>query len=95
VRKLAPAWVVFSELACHHVPVWRINMEAFMPEWVHTISGWVIVHKEHITLLAAAVSAVMAVVVACLTVALAKDNRRLRKAGTEPEVVAYLLISDI
>jgi len=62
-----------------------------MPEWVHTVSGWAIVHKEHITLLAAAVSAFMAIVVACLTVALAKDNRRLRKAGTEPEVVAYLL----
>jgi hypothetical protein len=62
-----------------------------MPEWVHTISGWAIVHKDHITLLAAAVSAFMALVVACLTAALANDNRRLRKAGTEPEVVAYLL----
>jgi hypothetical protein len=62
-----------------------------MPEWVHTISGWAIVHKDHITLLAAAVSALMAIVVAFLTSTLATDNRRLRKAGTEPEVVAYLL----
>jgi len=62
-----------------------------MPEWVHAISGWAIIHKDHITLLAASVSAVMAIVVACLTVTLATDNRRLRKAGTEPEVVAYLL----
>jgi hypothetical protein len=62
-----------------------------MPDWVHTISGWAIVHKDHITLLAASVSAVMAIVVACLTITLATDNRRLRKAGTEPEVVAYLL----
>lgn len=50
-----------------------------------------IVHKEHITLLAAGVSAFAAAVVMVLTRTLAKDNRLLRKAGTEPEVVAYLL----
>jgi hypothetical protein len=62
-----------------------------MPEWVHAISGWVIGHKDHVTLLAAGVSAFAAVVVMFLTKALARDNRLLRKAGTEPEVVAYLL----
>jgi hypothetical protein len=53
--------------------------------------GLVIVHKDHVTLFTAVVSAIMAIVVACLTAALANDNRRLRKAGTEPDVVAYLL----
>jgi hypothetical protein len=62
-----------------------------MPEWAHAISGWAIVHKDHITLLAASVSALMAVVVTRLTWTLATENRLLRKAGTEPEVVAYLL----
>jgi hypothetical protein len=33
----------------------------------------------------------MAFAVVLLTAALAQDNRRLRKAGTEPDVVAYLL----
>jgi hypothetical protein len=65
--------------------------ESKMPEWVHTISGWVIVHKDHVTLFTAGVSAVMATAVVFLTAALANDNRRLRKAGTEPDVVAYLL----
>jgi hypothetical protein len=41
--------------------------------------------------LAAGVSAFAAVVVMLLTRTLAADNRLLRKAGTEPEVVAYLL----
>ena len=62
-----------------------------MPEWVHTISGWSILHKEHLTLLATLVSAVMAVVITALTRTLASENRMLRKAGTEPDVVAYLL----
>jgi hypothetical protein len=62
-----------------------------MPEWVHTISGWVIAHKDHITLLTAAVSALMAIAVTYLTWTLATENRLLRKAGTEPDVVAYLL----
>jgi hypothetical protein len=62
-----------------------------MPEWVHTVSGWVIAHKDHVTLLAAGASAFAAVVVMFLTRQLAKDNSLLRKAGTEPEVVAYLL----
>jgi hypothetical protein len=65
--------------------------EVLVPEWIHVASGWVIVHKDHVTLLAAAVSAFAAVVVMFLTRALAADNRMLRKAGTEPEVVAYLL----
>jgi hypothetical protein len=38
-----------------------------MPEWVHTASGWVIIHKDHVTLLAAGVSAFAAVVVMLLT----------------------------
>jgi hypothetical protein len=62
-----------------------------MPEWIHTASAWIIVHKDHVALLAAGVSAFAAVVVMFLTRALATDNRLLRKAGTEPEVVAYLL----
>jgi hypothetical protein len=62
-----------------------------MPEGMHTISAWAIVHKDQITLLAAIVSALTAIVVAFLTFTLAIENRRLRKAGTEPEVVAYLL----
>jgi hypothetical protein len=60
-------------------------------EMLHTFSGWVIAHKDHVTLLTAGVSALMAFAVVLLTAALAKDNRRLRKAGTEPDVVAYLL----
>jgi hypothetical protein len=62
-----------------------------MPEWVHAVSAWVIAHKDHVTLLTAGVSAAMAFAVVLLTAALAKDNRRLRKAGTEPDVVAYIL----
>jgi hypothetical protein len=68
----------------------RESKESDMPEWVHTISGWVIVHKDHITLLAALTSAFAAIVVMFLTRTLATDNRLLRKAGTEPGVVAYL-----
>ena len=60
-------------------------------EMLHTFSGWVIGHKDHVTLLTAGVSALMAFAVVLLTAALAKDNRRLRKAGTEPDVVAYIL----
>jgi hypothetical protein len=60
-------------------------------EMLHTFSGWVIAHKDHVTLLTAGVSAVMAIAVVWLTAVLAKDNRLLRKAGTEPDVVAYLL----
>ncbi len=62
-----------------------------MPEWMHTVSVWAIVHKDHVTLLAASVSALMAVAVTFLTGTLVGENKRLRKAGTEPEVVAYLL----
>ncbi len=38
-----------------------------------------------------AITAVTAVIVAWLTAVLAIENRRLRRAGTEPDVVAYLL----
>jgi hypothetical protein len=38
-----------------------------------------------------AITALATVVIAGLTLILANENRRLRKAGTEPEVVAYLL----
>jgi len=38
-----------------------------------------------------AITALTAVVVAWLTAVLALENRRLRRAGTEPDVVAYLL----
>jgi hypothetical protein len=62
-----------------------------MMEWLHTASGWVILHRDHVTLLSGGVQAFTAFVVAALTWALMRDNRRLRKAGTEPEVVAYLL----
>jgi hypothetical protein len=62
-----------------------------MPEWVHTFSGWAIVHREHLTLVASFVSMFAAIVVAVLTYTLATENRILRKAGTEPDVVAYLL----
>jgi len=69
-----------------------------MSEWVHTVSAWAIAHKDQLTLLAtvasgvgAVVSAVAAFIVMALTKTLATDNRLLRKAGTEPEVVAYLL----
>jgi hypothetical protein len=69
-----------------------------MPAWIHEISVWAIAHKDQLTLWAtifsgigAVASALAAFVVMMLTVTLAKDNRMLRKAGTEPEVVAYLL----
>jgi hypothetical protein len=45
-----------------------------MPEWVHAASGWVIVHKDHVTPLAVGVSAFAAVVVMFLTRTLATDN---------------------
>jgi len=62
-----------------------------MPEWVHSASGWIIVHKDHVTLLSGAIQAATAIVVAFLTIFLWRENKRLRKAGTEPEVVAYLI----
>src|SRR4051794_36679908 len=62
-----------------------------MPEWVHTVSGWIIAHKDHVTLLSGGIQAMTAVVVACLTIFLWRENRLLRKAGTDPEVVAYLI----
>jgi hypothetical protein len=40
---------------------------------------------------ATAVIALASIVTAWITAALAKENRLLRKAGTEPEVVAYLM----
>jgi hypothetical protein len=62
-----------------------------MPEWVHTVSAWIIVHKDHVTLLSGGIQAATAAIVVFLTVFLWKENRHLRKAGTEPEVVAYLV----
>ncbi len=46
--------------------------------------------QGEVTALATVVIAVMAVVTGVLTYALIRENRLLRKAGTEPNVVAYL-----
>lgn len=62
-----------------------------IPEWLHDVSGWIIVHKDHVTLLSGGVQAGTAAIVAFLTIFLWQENKRLRKAGTEPEVVAYLI----
>src|SRR5689334_4751578 len=69
-----------------------------MPDWIHSISAWATAHKDQLVLwstvasgLGAVASAFAAMVVMVLTRTLARDNRLLRKAGTEPEVVAYLL----
>ena len=47
-------------------------------------------HQGAVTALATAVIALAAVVTALLTFSLIRENRLLRKAGTEPEVIAYL-----
>jgi hypothetical protein len=65
--------------------------ESKMPEWVHSSSAWIIAHKDHVTLLSGGIQAVTAAIVAFLTIFLWQENKRLRKAGTEPEVVAYLI----
>jgi hypothetical protein len=44
-----------------------------------------------VTTLAGIATAVATACIAWLTGTLARENRRLRKAGTEPEVVAYLM----
>lgn len=69
-----------------------------MFEWIHALSAWAIAHKEQLALwstlasaLGAIASASAALVVMALTRTLARDNRILRKAGTEPEIIAYLL----
>jgi hypothetical protein len=62
-----------------------------LPQWMHEVSVWSIAHKDHLTLLATLVSAFAAVAIVALTQTLASENRRLRKAGTEPDVVAYLM----
>jgi hypothetical protein len=62
-----------------------------LAQWMHEVSGWSIAHKDHLTLLATLVSAFAAVAIVALTQTLASENRRLRKAGTEPDVVAYLM----
>ena len=54
-----------------------------MIDWLNANSGFV-------TAGATAIIAFSAVITTLLTWNLARDNRALRKAGTEPEVVAYL-----
>ena len=49
------------------------------------------IYQGAIIALATAVIAVAAVVTALLTFSLARENRLLRKLGTEPQVVAYLM----
>ncbi len=56
-----------------------------MIDWLNANSGFV-------TAGATAIIAFSAVITTLLTWSLARDNRALRKAGTEPEVVAYLEI---
>ena len=51
---------------------------------------WLKDNGAAVTALATAVIAASAVVTAVLTARLAADNRRLRKAGTEPNLVVYL-----
>jgi hypothetical protein len=55
-----------------------------MLEWLNTNQGAV-------TAGATGVIALASIVTAWITATLAKENRLLRKAGTEPEVVAYLM----
>lgn len=52
--------------------------------------NFVISAQGPVTALATVVIAVMAIVTGALTYALIRENRILRKAGTEPNVVAYL-----
>lgn len=48
-------------------------------------------YAELVNLLAVVSTALATIVIAWLTGTLANENRRLRKAGTEPKVVAYLM----
>jgi hypothetical protein len=61
------------------------------PWTFYALLEWTNSNQGAITAIATALIAVMAVVTAWLTRTLARENRLLRKAGTEPEVVAYLL----
>ena len=56
------------------------------------ILDWIVVNPAvTITTIATSFIAVSAVVTVFLTRALVRDNKLLRKAGTEPEVIAYLI----
>src|SRR4051794_28773146 len=52
---------------------------------------WVQTNQAALIAISTVVTAVATVVMAWLNGTLVRENRRLRKAGTEPEVVAYLL----
>ena len=57
---------------------------------IKQILDWIVANPAAITAIATGIIAVSAVVTAWLTGALARENKILRKAGTEPEVIAYL-----
>ncbi len=62
-----------------------------MIELVEASSGWLLTAFNWVNGNAALVSALATVVIAWLTRELAQENRKLRKAGQEPQVVAYLV----
>ena len=57
-----------------------------------TILDWVARNKEVLIAIPTIVIAMSTLITVILTWMLARENRLLRKAGTEPEVVAYLTI---
>ena len=54
------------------------------------VVDWLNANPGSVTAIATAIIAASAVITVILTRSLAKENRLLRKAGTEPKVVAYL-----
>lgn len=52
---------------------------------------WIAQNANAVTAIATAVIAAFTMLTAVLTRVLMAENRRLRKAGTEPEVTAYLI----
>src|SRR5687768_14516365 len=56
-------------------------------EWIGSLSSNA---SASVSAIAAAISAVSAVAVTLLTILLLFENRRLRRAGNSPEIVAYL-----
>ena len=58
--------------------------------WIEWCIEWLNSNQGLIAAVATVVIAIFAIITAWLTKALADDNRLMRKAGTEPEVVVYL-----
>ena len=69
---------------------WLLKFLAWLFNFFVWLSNFLTPHQAAITAIATIVIAASAVITTILTRKLARENELLRKAGTEPEVIAYL-----